>query len=79
MAFFDAISCVEKEEAEVPNHLRDSSRDAEGFGHGAGYLYPHAYKDHWIAQQYLPDELSGRVFYNPSTQGYENTIRDDVL
>lgn len=79
MAFFDAISCVEKEEAEVPNHLRDSSRDAEGFGHGAGYLYPHAYKDHWIAQQYLPDELSGRVFYNPSTQGYENTIRNDVL
>ena len=69
----------EKEEAEVPNHLRDSSRDAEGFGHGAGYLYPHAYKDHWIAQQYLPDELSGRVFYNPSTQGYENTIRNDVL
>ena len=79
MAFFDALSAVEKEDAEVPNHLRDSSRDAEGFGHGAGYLYPHAYRDHWVAQQYLPDTLMGRVFYTPSTQGYEATIREDVL
>ena len=79
MAFFDALASVEKEDSEVPNHLRDSSRDAEGFGHGAGYLYPHAYRDHWVAQQYLPDTLMGRVFYNPSTQGYEATIRDDVL
>lgn len=79
MAFFDALSSVEKEDAEVPNHLKDSSRDAEGFGHGAGYLYPHAYRDHWVPQQYLPDSLSGRFFYTPSTQGYENTIRNDVL
>ena len=79
MAFFDAIASVEKEDSEVPNHLRDSSRDAEGFGHGAGYLYPHAYKDHWIAQQYLPDELLGRFFYNPTTQGYEKKIRNEVL
>ncbi|MBR1638523.1 MAG: AAA family ATPase [Treponema sp.] len=79
MAFFDALASVEKEDAEVPNHLKDDSRDAEGFGHGAGYLYPHAYRDHWVAQQYLPDTLSGRVFYTPSTQGYEATIREDVL
>ena len=79
MAFFDALASVEKEDVEVPNHLRDSSRDAEGFGHGDGYLYPHAYRDHWVAQQYLPTELVGRVFYTPSTQGYEAKIRDDVL
>lgn len=79
MAFFDALSAVEKEDAEVPNHLRDSSRDAEGFGHGAGYLYPHAYRDHWVAQQYLPDALVGKVFYTPTTQGYEAKIREDVL
>lgn len=79
MAFFDALSSVEKEDADVPNHLKDSSRDAEGFGHGSGYLYPHAYRDHWVAQQYLPDALMGRVFYTPSTQGYENKIRDEVL
>ena len=79
MAFFDALASVEKEDAEVPNHLRDGNRDTEGFGHGEGYLYPHAYRDHWVAQQYLPDALVGRVFYTPGTQGYEKTIRGDVL
>lgn len=79
MAFFDALASVEKEDSDVPNHLKDASRDAEGFGHGAGYLYPHAYRDHWVAQQYLPDALVGRVFYTPSTQGYEAKIREDVL
>ena len=79
MAFFDALASVEKEDAEVPNHLRDNNRDAEGFGHGSGYMYPHAYRDHWVAQQYLPDALVGRVFYTPSTQGYEKEIRDEVF
>ncbi len=79
MAFFDALHSVETQDADVPNHLKDSSRDAEGFGHGTGYMYPHAYKDHWVAQQYLPGNLTGKVFYNPSTQGYEAKIRDEVL
>jgi len=79
MAFFDAMTAVEKEDMDIPNHLRDPSRDAEGFGHGAGYLYPHAYRDHWVAQQYLPGELAGRVFYTPTTQGYEGQIRSEVL
>ncbi len=79
MAFFDALSCVEKNDAKVPNHLKDASRDAEEFGHGKGYLYPHAYKDHWVAQQYLPDNLVGKVFYSPSDQGYEAKIREEVL
>ena len=79
MGFFDALSAVERErEAEVPTHLRDASRDAEGFGHGQGYLYPHAYRDHWVAQQYLPAALQGRVFYDPSDQGYEAAIRTTV-
>jgi putative ATPase len=79
MAFFDALSLVERErEGEVPAHLRDSSRDKEGFGHGEGYLYPHAYRDHWIAQQYLPDSLQGRTFYQPGEQGYERDIREQV-
>ncbi len=78
-AFFDALAAVEQErQAEVPNHLRDSNRDSQDFGHGAGYLYPHAYRDHWVAQQYLPDSLQGRVFYQPSRQGYEASIRDQV-
>jgi putative ATPase len=79
MAFFDAIKEVEKEDAEVPNNLRDASRDAEGFGHGEGYIYPHAYRDHWAAQQYLPSALVGRTFYTPSAVGYEGRIREEVM
>ncbi|MCL2007990.1 MAG: AAA family ATPase [Treponema sp.] len=79
MAFFDALREVEKEDAEVPNHLKDASRDAKSFGHGEGYIYPHSYREHWAAQQYLPAALRGRVFYNPSSVGHEALIRDDVL
>jgi len=79
MAYFDALKEVEREDAEVPNHLRDASRDAESFGHGEGYVYPHAYRDHWAAQQYLPGALRGRTFYIPSIIGYEGKIRNDVL
>jgi putative ATPase len=79
MAFFDALDVVETEQAgEVPNHLKDASRDKEGFGHGEGYLYPHAYREHWVAQQYLPDSLQGKVFYQPADQGYEAGIRERV-
>ena len=79
MGFFDALDAVGKErEGEVPNHLRDGNRDAEGFGHGAGYAYPHAYREHWVAQQYLPDALQAKVFYEPSAQGYEAAVRDEV-
>jgi len=79
MAFFDALAAVEREgRGEVPTHLKDGNRDAEGFGHGQGYLYPHAYRDHWVAQQYLPTALQGRLFYQPSSQGYEARIAEDV-
>ena len=79
MAFFDALGVVSEEAADdVPNPLRDASRDKDGFGHGEGYMYPHAYRDHWVAQQYLPQALQGKVFYQPSDQGYEKSIRDRV-
>jgi len=79
MAFFDALAAVEKErEGDVPNAVRDATRDKKGFGHGAGYLYPHAYRDHWVAQQYLPTSLQGQVFYQPSNQGYEGSIQRQV-
>ncbi|RKZ90196.1 MAG: AAA family ATPase [Candidatus Parabeggiatoa sp. nov. 1] len=79
LAFFDALHTVEQErEAEVPSHLRDSSRDAKDFGHGAGYLYPHSYRNHWVAQQYLPASLQGRAFYQPTRQGYEAAIHQQV-
>ena len=79
LAFFDALKAVEREDSEIPNHLRDDNRDKEGFGHGDGYVYPHAFREHWAAQQYLPKSLAGRVFYLPSEMGYEARIRDEVL
>lgn len=75
MAFFDVLNVISQEATDnVPNHLRDASRDKEGFGHGDGYLYPHAYRDHWVAQQYLPSDLQGKMFYQPSDQGFEKNI-----
>ncbi|BAZ02882.1 recombination factor protein RarA/unknown domain fusion protein (plasmid) [Tolypothrix tenuis PCC 7101] len=79
MGFFDALAAVESERsADIPNHLKDANRDKKGFGHGAGYLYPHAYRDHWVAQQYLPASLQGQVFYQPSMQGLEEKINAQV-
>ena len=78
-ALFDALAMVEQEaDSGVPNHLKDGNRDKESFGHGEGYLYPHAYRDHWVAQQYLPTSLQGKIFYDPSDQGYEAQIRQQV-
>jgi putative ATPase len=79
LGFFDALASVETEAAEVPSHLKDASRDAAGFGHGEGYLYPHAYRDHWVAQQYLPESLKGRVFYQPGSLGLEGERRLSIL
>lgn len=79
LSLFDALRSVEQSlKDEVPNHLKDSSRDREGFGHGEGYLYPHAYRDHWVEQQYLPDEFQGKVFYKPTSEGYEANIKTTV-
>ncbi len=76
MAYFDALKCVEKEGfTDVPPHLKDPSRDKKGLGHGKGYKYPHAHREHWVPQQYLPDKLEGNYFYHPTGQGYEEEVR----
>jgi putative ATPase len=79
-AYFDALKGVEAErDTDVPNQLKDANRDKEGFGHGLGYKYPHAYHEHWVAQQYLPTTLQGRVFYQPGDLGYEGSLASRVL
>ncbi len=61
---------------EVPVHLRDGHyQGAAKLGHGVGYDYPHDHVGGWVAQQYLPDEISERHYYDPSDQGFEQEIR----
>jgi len=75
--YFKAFQLIEDEgKVEVPNHLKDSNRDAVALGHGKGYQYPHEYQDHFTPQQYLPRDVLGTYFYNPSDQGYESTVAD---
>ena len=60
----------------VPVHLQDAHYKSAGkLGHGKGYKYAHDYKNHYVKQQYLPDGLTGEVFYEPSETGYEQQIR----
>ena len=60
----------------VPVHLQDAHYKSAGkLGHGKGYKYAHDYKNHYVMQQYLPDGLTGEVFYEPSENGYEQQIR----
>ncbi|MFW6363624.1 MAG: AAA family ATPase [Spirochaeta sp.] len=79
LGYFDALKVIENEaQYDVPNHLKDDSRDKHGFGHGQGYAYPHAYRDHWVAQEYLPHGLRGKIFYQPGKLGYEGTIHETI-
>jgi putative ATPase len=55
---------------EVPVYLRSGHYSgAEKLGHGHGYLYPHAYPNHWVEQTYLPPNVQGQTFYVPSEMG----------
>ena len=56
----------------VPLHLRNPSTALhKKWGYGQGYKYPHAYPGSWIEQEYLPEEVRGRVFYTPKEEGAE--------
>lgn len=80
LGYFDALKSLETAAStEVPNHLKDSSRDSQSFGHGKNYQYPHAFQNHWVNQQYLPGSMASQVFYRPSDQGYEGQLRSTVL
>jgi putative ATPase len=61
---------------EVPKHLRDAHyRGARALGHGKGYEYPHDDPRGWLAQQYAPDDVVGRHYYEPSEHGFEQEVR----
>lgn len=65
LAINQAIHDVKtKDCGDIPNHLKDASyKSAKKLGHGIGYKYPHDYENHWVKQQYMPDKLSGTIYY----------------
>ena len=65
--------------AVIPPHLQDAHyKSAAKLGHGTGYLYAHDYPMHYVKQQYLPDTLVGRRFYEPTDNGYEKHISEHM-
>ncbi len=76
-AIFKAMDSVKNEPTGgIPPYLKDAHYSgAKELGRGLTYMYPHDYPNHYVDQQYLPDELRGRRFYEPSDNGYEKGIR----
>jgi putative ATPase len=60
----------------VPLHIRNApTRLMKELGYSRGYLYPHNHPGAWVDQEYLPEEIKGRVFYRPSERGSEREVR----
>ena len=76
-AVFDAMETVKTTTTTVPVHLQDKHYGgAEKLGHGIGYKYAHDYPEHYVQQQYLPDEIRGSRFYYPTQMGEEKRISE---
>ena len=72
-----AMESVKSRRTSVPVHLQDAHYPgAKKLGHGTGYRYAHDYPNHYVKQQYLPDEIRDARFYEPSDNGHEKEIRE---
>ena len=79
LAIGKAIESVEKGEIyPIPRHLQNKHADSAGEEREQGYLYAHDYPNHYVTQQYLPYELTGKEFYNPTGNGYEVKVREHM-
>jgi putative ATPase len=59
----------------VPPHLRNATTPLQkSMGLGDGYKYPHDFKGHYVAEEYLPEALRGKRYYQPSQSGREAAI-----
>ena len=76
-AIFAAMESVRSKKTTVPVHLQDAHyKGSAKLGHGVGYKYAHDYPEHFVKQQYLPDEICGERFYEPTEIGYEERIKE---
>ena len=72
-----ALESVRTQKTTVPVHLQDAHyKGAAKLGHGTGYKYAHDYPEHYVKQQYLPDEIKDAKFYEPTEMGYEKQIKE---
>jgi putative ATPase len=74
----EALAEVRKSGAlPVPMHIRNApTKLMKDLGYGKEYKYAHNYAEGYVTQEYLPDQLKGRKFYDPAGHGYEKTIRE---
>jgi len=74
----ECLDLVQKEHINtIPPHLQDAHyKGSAKLGHGLGYKYAHDFKNHYVKQQYLPDELKDRTFYRLSDMGYEKKLKE---
>ena len=76
-AIFSAMESVKHVKTTVPSHLQDAHyKGSANLGHGIGYKYAHNYPEHYVKQQYLPDEIRDERFYEPTEIGYEKGIKE---
>ncbi|HXI09297.1 MAG TPA: replication-associated recombination protein A, partial [Thermodesulfobacteriota bacterium] len=80
MAYLDAAKDVNRYGAlPVPLHIRNAPANLmKDLGYSKGYKYPHSFKGAVVEQEYLPDKLRGRSYYEPSDRGYEKEVRERV-
>ena len=78
-AIFAANENVRQYKTTVPSHLQDAHyKGSKNLGHGIGYKYAHDYPNHYVEQQYLPDEIKNARFYEPGDLGYEKQIKEHL-
>lgn len=77
LAIDRAMEMVSKQKTTVPAHLQDAHyKGSADLGRGIGYKYAHDFPNHYVEQQYLPDEIKDARFYHPTENGYEEKIRE---
>jgi putative ATPase len=80
-AIYTAFQGVQKDVRElenmpVPLHIRNAPTTLmKDLGYGKGYKYPHDYPDHFVEEEYLPENLRGKIYYHPADQGFEREIK----
>ena len=76
-AIMAANAAVRAHKTTVPSHLQDAHyKSSANLGRGTGYKYAHDYPNHYVEQQYLPEEIKDMQFYEPSDMGYEKAIQE---